>query len=296
MERGALPWAVSLELFVLLLVLIAVLGGLAGSLAGLGGGVVIVPLLVVLFGLPFPDAVGASAISVLATSTTTGAAYVHDHLTDLRIGNFLQIATVPGALIGAGLTVYFSRTHYEPVLLILLGLVLLVSVPGGLRQHREEVPPPVEPDRLSRSLRLEGAYFDHKLQRTVRYRAEKTPGALEVMFGAGLVAGMFGIGSGVLKVLALDRSLRLPMKVSTATSNFMIGVTTTAGVGVLLAAGYIIPILAASVAIGTTLGSYAGGRLLPHLSNRAVRWVFLPILVLIAAEVIVRGLAGLGVL
>ncbi|HTS32947.1 MAG TPA: sulfite exporter TauE/SafE family protein [Thermoplasmata archaeon] len=274
---------------VLALLAIAAGAGFLGSLAGLGGGVILTPVLVLFFGVPFGFAVGVSAVSVLATSTTTGAAYVHDRLTDLRIGNFLQIATVPGALIGATATVILSHTSLVPVLLILLGVVLIATVPGSIAMRHEEQPPEVGGDSLSRRLHLSGDYLDRVHRRVVRYQGQDTTEALEVMFGAGIVAGLFGIGSGVLKVLALDRALRLPMKVSTATSNFMMGVTATAGVGVLFAGGLVLPLLAAPVAIGTTLGSYAGSRLLPGLTNQLIRWVFIVILVVLAAETIVRG-------
>ena len=278
---------------VLSLLAVAIGAGFLGSLAGLGGGVIITPVLVVFFGIPFGDAVGASAVSVLATSTTAGAAYVHDHLTDLRIGNFLQIATVPGALIGAAATVVLARTSLVPVLLIVLGVVLISTVPGTIAMRHAESFAPIPTSPLARRLRLRGAYFDQLNQRVVTYEGKRANEALGVMFGAGLVAGLFGIGSGVLKVLALDRALRLPMKVSTATSNFMIGVTATAGVGVLFAGGLIFPMLAAPVAIGTTTGSFLGSRLLPRMSNRLIRWVFVGILIAVSIEVIIRGASGL---
>lgn len=278
-----------LWVLVVALLLTAIGAGFLGSLVGLGGGVVLAPVMVLFFGIPFGFAVGASAISVLATSTTSGATYVQDRLTDLRIGNFLQIATVPGALLGATATVLLVHSDLVPVLLILLGIVLFVSVPGSLAMRHEEDPPLGPGDAVSRRLKLEGAYLDRRQNRVVRYRGQNSVSALVVMFGAGIVSGLFGIGSGVLKVLALDRSLRLPMKVSTATSNFMIGVTATAGIGVLLVGGLVLPVLAAPVAIGTTLGSFGGSRVLPDLTNRLVRWLFVVVLVVLAIETIVRG-------
>ncbi len=274
---------------VVALILIATGAGFIGSLAGLGGGVVLAPVMVLFLGIPFGLAVGASAISVLATSTTSGATYVEGRLTDLRIGNFLQVATVPGALVGATATVVLVHTDLVPLLLIALGGVLFLSVPGSLSMRHEEVPPLGPGDRISRRLKLEGAYVDRREGQVVRYRGQNSVSALGVMFGAGIVSGLFGIGSGVLKVLALDRSLRLPMKVSTATSNFMIGVTATAGIGVLLAGGLVSPILAAPVAIGTTVGSFGGSRVLPDLTNRLIRWIFVGVLVVLAVETIVRG-------
>ena len=281
-----------LVLFVVLLLLFAVGAGFLGSLAGLGGGVIIVPILVLL-GVPFVLAVGASAISVLATSTTAGSAYVHDHLTDLRIGMFLEIATVPGAMVGATVTVLLARSGLQDVLLIVLGVILLATIPGSFLGYRAEVPTGVKPDHTARRLGFGGSYFDRHLNRQVDYMGESTRPAAGVMFGAGLVAGMFGIGSGVLKVLALDRALKLPMKVSTATSNFMIGVTAAAGSGVLIAAGYVNPLLAAPVALGTTVGSLIGSRILPGLSNRVVRFVFLGLMAALAIELILRGV-GIG--
>ncbi len=278
---------------VVALLAIAIAAGFLGSLAGLGGGVILTPVLVLFFGIPFGDAVGASAVSVLATSTTSGAAYVHDRLTDLRIGNFLQIATVPGALIGATATVLLAPTNLVPVLLIVLGLVLLSTVPGSIAMRHEEHPPDGPGDAISRHLKFEGNYYDRLHQRVVHYRGQNSKSALVVMFAAGIVSGLFGIGSGVLKVLALDRALRLPMKVSTATSNFMIGVTATAGVGVLFAGNLVLPLLAAPVAIGTTTGAYLGSRLLPGLTNRLIRWLFVVILIVLAVETLVRGAAML---
>ncbi len=275
------------------LLVIATAAGLLGSLAGLGGGVILTPVLVLFFGIPFGDAVGASAVSVLATSTTSGATYVHERLTDLRIGNFLQIATVPGALIGATAIVLVAHTSLVPWLLIALGVVLISTVPGSLAMRHEEHPPEVAGDALSQRLHLEGNYYDRFHQRVVHYRGQNSVRALEVMFGAGIVAGLFGIGSGVLKVLALDRALRLPMKASTATSNFMIGVTAAATVGVLFAGGLVVPMLAAPIAIGTTAGAYVGSRLLPTLANRLVRWLFVVILVVLSLETIVRGALSL---
>ncbi len=279
----------SLLLTLLELGLIAIGAGFLGSLAGLGGGVVIVPVLVIFFQVPFIDAVGASAISVLATSAATGSAYVKDHLTDLRIGMFLEIATVPGALLGATLTIALSRSGLVPALLVALGVILLASVPGNLRNETDPLHVQGQPDATSRRLGLTGHYVDAKHHKEVDYAAIATRPALVVMFGAGIVSGLFGIGSGVLKVQALERALRLPIKVATATSNFMIGVTVAATAGVLLAAGYIDPVVAAPVALGTAAGSLIGSYLFPGLSSRLVKGVFLVILVVLAVEVILRG-------
>lgn len=282
--------AVDLALFVLLLVLVAVAAGLVGSLTGLGGGVVVIPLLIVLFGASVPIAIGTGFVTILATSSATGAVYVRDRLSDLRIGMFLEIATVPGALLGATATVFLTHADLQSALLIALGLVLLTIIPSSLARRNIELPEPRVPDARARSLGLVGEYHDNALDRDVAYRATRTSPALRVMFGAGLISGMFGIGAGVFKVLALERFLNLPMKVSTATSNFMIGVTAAAGAGIMLSAGYVNPIVAAPVAIGTTFGALIGSRVLPGLRNRTVRLLFLPVIAVLAIEVILRGL------
>jgi uncharacterized membrane protein YfcA len=280
---------VSIELLILLLIGVAVLAGLLGSLAGLGGGVVLVPTLVVLFGVPFPFAVGASAVSVLATSTATASSYVSDRLVNLRAANFLQLATVSGAILGATFTVYATQWNLVPALLVILGLILLATLPATLRRRHEDQATPAVADPWSARLGLSGSYRDERLGREVEYTSTGTAPAFGIMLGAGVVSGLFGIGSGILKVLALEGQMHLPIKVATATSNLMIGVTVTAGVGILLAAGYIDPVLAAPVALGTAIGSLAGSRVLPRLSNITVRWIFIPTLVALSLELILRG-------
>jgi uncharacterized protein len=283
---------VDLGLFVLLVALTGIAAGLVGSLTGLGGAVVVIPVLVILFGVNFPTAAGAGLMTILATSSTTGAAYLRDHLTDLRIGMFLEIATVPGALVGATATVLLTHANLDDALLIALGFVLLAIVPLSYAHRDEELPTGVVPDARSRRLGLRGLYHDRASGRDVPYEAARTAPALGVMFGAGVVSGMFGIGGGVFKVLALERFLRLPMKIATATSNFMIGVTGAAGAGILLAAGFVNPLVAAPAALGTAAGAFLGAKVLPGLTNRTVRVLFLPVIVVLAVEVIVRGLGG----
>jgi uncharacterized protein len=281
---------VDLGLLVVLLVLLSVAAGLVGSLVGMGGGVVVIPALVILFGVPIPEAIGTGAITILATSTTTGAAYIRDRLSDLRIGMFLEIATVPGALLGATATVFLARASLTDALLVALGIVLLAIIPGSLARRNQEFALARPPDARSQALRLSGTYVDRATGRSVSYRAADTNPALGVMFGAGVVSGMFGIGGGVFKVLALERYLGVPMKVATATSNFMIGVTAAAGAGILFAAGYVNPLIAAPVAVGTAAGAYVGSQILPGLTNRAIRWIFIPVVAALAIETILRGL------
>jgi len=281
---------VDLVLFAVLVVLTGIAAGLVGSLTGLGGAVVVIPVLVIAFAVPFPYAVGTGFLTILATSSTTGAAYIRDHLSDLRIGMFLEIATVPGALLGATFTVFLVHANLSNALLIALGAILLAIVPGTYARRHVELPTGVVPDARSKRLALAGEYHDLALERDVRYEAGRTRPALGVMFGAGVTSGMFGIGAGVFKVLALERYLGLPMKVSTATSNFMMGVTAAAGAGILLSAGYVNPIIGAPAALGTAAGAYIGSKVLPGLRNQTVRWLFLPVMIALALEIILRGL------
>ena len=279
-----------LATLVLGVVLTGVAAGLLGSLTGLGGAVVVIPVLLVVFGVPFPIAAGTGLVTVLATSTTTGAAYVREKLTDLRLGMFLEIATVPGALLGATLTIFLTHADLDRVLLIALGAVLLATIPGSIARRGDDATPArIPPDARSTRLGLRGTYV-RTTGELVDYQAARTSPALGVAFLAGLVSGTFGIGGGVFKVHAMERYLRLPMKVATATSNFMIGVTGAAGAGVLLAAGYVDPVVAAPAALGTTVGAYLGSRILPRLRNRTVRYLFLPVIALLAVETILRGL------
>ncbi len=278
--------------YLVILAAVAVAAGFVGSLTGIGGGIVIIPVLVIFFNVPLAVAIGASVITILANSATTGSAYIRDHLTDLRIGMFLEIATVPGAIIGAALTVYLVHANLQDALIVALGVILIVLAIAGLRRIRDDAHTLSVPDRRSRRLGFFGSYHDSQLNETITYQAENTNRALGIMFGAGLVAGMFGIGSGVLKVTALDGALKLPIKVSTATSNFMIGVTACASTGVLLAAGYVNAVLAAPVAIGATVGALVGSYVLPGMRNRTVRIAFTLVLIGLSIELIIRGLGG----
>ncbi len=278
-------------LFLLLLLLTGLLAGLVGSLTGLGGAVVVLPILVIGFSLPFPTAAAAGFTTVLATSAASGSAYLRDRLSDLKIGMFLEVATVPGALVGATTLVYLAHAELTSALLVALGILLLGLIPDTFRRGRGAAPPPGTPDRWSVRFGLRGRYHDDATGTDVAYTAARTRPALLWAFGAGVVSGAFGIGGGAFKVQALERHLGLPMKVATATSNFMIGVTAAAGASVLLEAGFFNPVIAAPVTIGTAVGAFAGSRLLPNLRNQTVRWFFLPVIGALAIELILRGLS-----
>lgn len=263
----------------------SLLAGLLGSLVGLGGGVLIVPILTLAFGLPIQYAIGVSIIAVIATSSGAAAAYVRDHLTNVRLGMFLEVGTTAGAITGAFLAGFIA----PQLLFIIFGLVLIGSVAPLVFKLGEELPAGVQNDRWANWLRLSTTYPDRYLGREVGYEVTRTPIGLVMMYGAGVISGLLGIGSGAFKVLAMDTVMRLPMKVSTTTSNFMIGVTAAASAGIYFSRGDIPPLVAAPVALGILGGALLGTRLLARMSNKFVRIIFIPIITAIAIEMILRG-------
>jgi uncharacterized membrane protein YfcA len=268
---------------------VSLLAGVIGALAGVGGGILVIPALTILFGVDIRLAIGASIVSVIATSSGAAAAYVRDRMTDMRVGMFLELATTSGAVAGALLAAVVAPA----LLYVLLGVVLLFSAVQQVIRLGEELPADTHVSPAARRFRLVGSYPDAKLAKEVSYAAQRVPLGFAMMAGAGLVSGLLGIGSGALKVLAMDGAMRLPMKVSSATSNFMIGVTAAASAGIYLGRGDVDPTIAVPVALGVLAGATIGARILPRLSNRAVRLVFLPVLVAVGAETLLRGL-GVG--
>jgi uncharacterized membrane protein YfcA len=275
-----------LTLFVAGIFLAAVGAGLLGSLVGLGGGILIVPLLTIGFGFDIRLAIGASIVSVIATSSGAAAAYVRDHLTNVRVAMFLELATSIGAVTGA-----LVATRLNPrVLFFLFGFILLFSIVPMVKKLGEEIPAQVTDDALSTRLHLASYYPDHALNQTVSYSVTRVPLGFGMMYVAGVVSGLLGIGSGALKVLAMDTAMRIPMKVSSATSNFMIGVTAAASAGIYFWRGDVVPLIAAPVALGVLLGASAGARLLPRIESRIVRGLFLVALAAVAVQMLLRGL------
>jgi uncharacterized membrane protein YfcA len=269
---------------------ISLAAGIIGALAGVGGGILIVPALTLVFGIDLRVAIGASIVSVIATSSGAAAAYVRDRLTNLRIGMLLEVATTSGAVAGALLAGILA----PQVLYVLFGLVLLLSAGQQALRLSEELPPAHPPSPLATRLGLASTYPDARLRQEVPYAARRIPLGFVLMAVAGIVSGLLGIGSGALKVLAMDGAMRLPLKVSSTTSNFMIGVTAAASAGIYLGRGDVDATVTAPVALGVLAGATLGARALVQLSNRQVRLVFIPVLVVVAAEMIGRGLgAGL---
>lgn len=280
---------ISLEIFG-----ISILAGILGAILGIGGGAILIPALTLGFGFHIRYAVGASIISVLATSSGAAASYVRERMTNIRVAIFLEIATTLGALGGVGLSAYLKSN----VLYVIFGLVLLQSAylmakksataaaTEGLPQGKTLV---VE-DAWASRLRLSGSYPDGAERREVVYQVTRVPLGFFYMLLAGMLSGLLGIGSGILKVLAMDRAMGLPIKVSSATSNFMIGVTAAASAGVYFLRGDVIPELAGPVALGVLLGSTAGARWMPLLPARQIRRLFVVVIVGVALQMILKGL------
>ncbi|HKD76236.1 MAG TPA: TSUP family transporter, partial [Ktedonobacterales bacterium] len=237
----------------------SVVAGLVGALVGLGGGVFVVPLLAVGFGMPIEVAIGASIVSVIATSSGAAAAYVRDHLTNLRVGMFLEIATTLGAICGAFLAALLAPS----ALFVVFGGVLLASALPLIHKLGEDLPQGVTNDRWASRLALASSYPDPACGGDVAYAVTHVPSGFGLMTIAGLISGLLGIGSGTFKVLAMDVVMRLPMKVSSTTSNFMIGVTAAASAGIYFQRGAIQPLIAAPVALGVLAGAMAGAKVLP---------------------------------
>jgi len=261
-----------------------------GSLAGLGGGIIVVPALTLLFGVDIHYATGAAIISVIATSSGSTISYLRQGLCNVRLGMFLELATAAGAVVGAGLAgVLAGRWLY-----VIFGVVLLVSAGTMLGSRGGDAASLARSDRLARRLRLQGSYYDRAACGQVRYGADRTPLGFAVMGIAGVFAGLLGIGAGVFKVMAMDRAMGLPIKVSTATSSFMIGVTGAAGAAVYVSRGDVHPLLAGPVALGVLAGAAVGARVLPHLPAKTVRRVFVVVLAVVAVRMLIQGLTGAG--
>jgi uncharacterized membrane protein YfcA len=269
--------------FTLLTLVGALLAGLVGAMTGLGGGVILVPLLTLGFGVDIRYAIGASLVCVIATSSGAAAAFVREGYTNIRVGMFLEIATTVGALLGTVVAVYISSS----TLAVIFGVVLLFSAAHSLRQRVEHVGT-TEPGTLGARLRL-GSTFPHE-GTMVHYGVEHVPTGFGLMFVAGILSALLGIGSGVVKVLAMDRAMHLPYKVSTTTSNFMIGVTAAASAGVYLHRGYIDPVLVMPVVLGVLAGATIGAHVLARVHTKPLRMLFTAIMVALALEMLYQGL------
>jgi uncharacterized protein len=271
--------------FTVLVGLGSFMAGFLGALTGLGGGVVLVPLLALVFKVDLRYAVGASLVSVIATSSGAAVAYLKDGFSNIRIGMFLEIATTLGALFGAFLAAKIPTAAIGAV----FGLVLIYSGYVSSRTPVDPVPDK-EPDPLATRLKMNGVY--PSLSGPRAYYVHRVPLGFGLMFGAGGLSGLLGIGSGAVKVLAMDHAMEIPFKVSTTTSNFMIGVTAAASAGVYLSRGYVDPALAMPVMLGVLTGSLLGARVLARTKTQQLRWVFGTVIVALGVEMLYGAFTG----
>jgi hypothetical protein len=265
---------------------VSIAAGTIGSLLGLGGGIIVIPVLASVMGFPIRQVIGASLISVIATSSGSAVAYVRDRLTNLRVAMFLELATTSGALAGAWLSLFMPAR----LLFVLFGVLVVYSAGAMYRRRHREGASPVPDSAWARRLKLEGVYHDESTGQTVPYRAGRLVPGFLIMWWAGAVSGILGIGSGIFKVVGMDLVMGLPIKISSATSNFMMGVTAAAGAGVHFAHGDIDPSLAGGVALGVLTGALIGSKLLPKLRDTAVRRLFIPVLLVMGIQMIYKGL------
>jgi uncharacterized membrane protein YfcA len=261
--------------------------GLLGALTGLGGGVVLIPLLTLIFHVDMRYAIGASLISVIATSSGAAAAYVREGYSNVRIGMFLEVATTFGAVFGA----YLATRVPTRALAVIFGMVLLYSAWLSRSQKADGQHGRAE-NPWSDKLRMSSAYPDPANGGLCAYKVDRISAGFATMFGAGTLSGLLGIGSGAVKVLAMDKVMRIPFKVSTTTSNFMIGVTAAASAGIYLARGYVDPGLAFPVMLGVLAGSLLGAKVLVHSRVSLLRTIFAFVIVVLGIEMIVNGFLG----
>lgn len=266
-----------------LLFIFSILAGFLGALTGLGGGVIIIPVLVLLFHIDIHYAMGASLISVIATSSGSAISYMREGYTNLRIGLLLEVAAVIGAFCGALLVAVVS-----PSLLSILFSFLLFFSAFLTMKRQEDHETYTSSHPLALTLKLEGTYPLH--QKRKHYHVQHVPLGFFIMGIAGLTSGLLGVGSGTLKVLAMDQALRLPYKVATTTSNFMIGITATVSVGIYFAYGYILPILICPVMVGVLTGAFLGARVLPHMKTVLLRMIFSFVICFVGLQMLYKGL------
>jgi uncharacterized membrane protein YfcA len=274
--------------FILIVFLVSIFAGIFGSIVGLGGGVVIIPILTILLGVDIHFAIGASIVAIIGTSSGAASTYVKDKVTNLRIGMFLELGSASGAIVGAALAAYTNSAALK----LVFGAILLVTVIPTLMKIGEDIPKSPELSGLSKRLGLKGSYVETDGS-LVQYNATRPVSGLAGTAVAGVLSGLLGIGGGGFKVLSMDLAMKLPMKVSTTTSNFMIGVTAAASAGIYFARGDVDPLIVAPVALGILVGAAIGARVLMRSRNPTVRKAFALVLAVTAAEMI---LSGLGVI
>ena len=271
----------------LLMLGVGIFAGIMGSILGIGGGMIVTPIVTLAMGLDIKYAIGASIIAVIATSSGSTIAFLKDDVLNLRVAMFLEIATTIGAIIGALLTGAF-----EPMILyILFGSLLVFSSWNMYRKMRsgQEVLQQVHADKWAEKFNLNSSYYDKNTKQQVDYQVENVPGGFLIMLGAGLASGMLGIGSAAYKVMAMYGAIKIQLKPSSATSNLMMGVTAAASATVYFFNGSIRPDLAVPLALGILGGSTIGTRIMQILPSKIIRLIFIPILLYLGLQMILKG-------
>ncbi|GAQ02141.1 permease [Companilactobacillus farciminis] len=271
----------------LLLLVMGVGAGVLGAILGIGGGMIITPVLTIMMGLDIKYAIGASIISVIATSSGSTIAYLKDDMLNLRVAMFLEIATTVGAIMGALLVGVFSSSF----LYVLFGFFLLYSTYNMIRKLFDKKGEQVFTghDPIVDKFKLASTYYDKSEQKQVDYSMKNVPGGFIMMWAAGLASGLLGIGSGAFKVIAMDTIMKMPLKPSSATSNLMMGVTAAASATVYFFNGSIRPDIAAPLAIGVLVGATIGARLMQVLKPRVIRMIFIPIILYMGVQMALKG-------
>jgi uncharacterized protein len=265
--------------------LTSIAAGAIGAIVGIGGGLLVTPVLTLIFGVDIHLAIGASIIAIIATSSGGAVAYIKDRITNIRVGMYLEMATTVGAITGAAIAAYVN----SDLLFGFFGAILLISVFPLLRKRSQELPKGVINDSVSSRLHLYSSYPELSTNQEVPYNVEGSIPALLIMYVAGMLSGLLGIGAGAFKVLGMENAMHLPMKVSTTTSNFMIGVTAAASAGIYFVRGDVNPFIVAPVVLGILGGAFVGTRILVKARNSTVRTVFIVVLVAIGIEMIARA-------
>ena len=281
---------IAIALKFILIVIGGIAAGIIGSLTGLGGATVLVPVLSLFYGIPIIYATGASLVSTIATSAGSASAYTREKITNVKIGIGLEIATTAGAIVGSLTAVFVYNHSLSYAIYVIFGVVLLTSLIPTVQRGKYEEPVKRLPDWTTKLFQLTGSYFDKRLNKKIDYTGVRWCLAEIIMFFAGLISGLLGIGSGALKVLGMDWAMNLPMKVTTTTSNFMIGITAATGSSIYWYEGYIQIFIAAATALGVLIGSFIGAKILMRITNRNVRWIFFAILSFLGVEMLLKGL------
>lgn len=277
----------NLELFSIILFAGACFAGFIGSLTGLGGGVIVIPLLTLGFGVDMRYAIGAALVTSIASSSGAAAAYIKEGITNVRIGMFLEIATTTGAVIGAIVAMYLDKMYIA----IIFGCVLIFSSIRSITKKEQAEDYTAPGDKLGDKLKLNGS-FPTPDGKVVKYNVHNVLGGYSLMTLAGILSGLLGIGSGALKVLAMDTAMKIPFKVSTTTSNFMVGVTAAASAVIYLQRGYIDPGLALPIVVGVLLGAFFGSKILPKANVKKLRLLFSIVIFFLALSMMYNGITG----